>query len=392
MPIYSNSLRTRALLLCVVVSLVAGGLWFFAGNWPASSGGSGLGSSPRNAVNGPNALSAGEFSAANGSADPFSRATPHSLRSVNHEMVVSFLDDDPETALALLDIFLINPFSTSEEATFLLLRAQILVRMGRTAEAIQDFAEALAVYDQDPELKLKLPGGYASVAHQYSHFLSADKLLLKDALIANDRVLESIPGIDSNLIAIALNNRASLLSRLARPTEAIPSLERLLRDYPSYGTDNGVVFTVRARLAALRDPTKRTPEYIAELSRIAADPDSARFPYSVLNHQELANAYNRAGHQAEATATRLDIIARIDALFLARRQPGSTPLSMMQTNMLNGARITELSQLSGAETYGRRDLAISALERLRDLQQNDRARENIAEQIASMRSRIGSNR
>ena len=263
----------------------------------------------------------------------------------------------PLIAIEVLGEVIANPESTFDLISALRMQGQYLRRLGRAAEAIEAFERLFAIVDQHPELVPQYALSYASAVEQYVLLLDAQQRYA-DAAVAAERVLGAEPGtFDDRQVKSLFTASIRALERSGDPAGALAKVEQLLERFPECGRDERACDLLALR-ARLRDPSRSTDGYIAELRAIWADPELGARPGIVEIGRLIADAYRARGLLEAAVQQDALTYARATALLagLDDADPGVALLEESQRSLLG--------EMASAHRAGRPDIAEFALLRL----------------------------
>lgn len=241
-------------------------------------------------------------------------------------------------------------------------RGNYLWKKQRLDEAREALFQALHVIDANPELDGGVP--HWTSVNLLSHLLELQGRW-EEALAVNDRLLPHVSGMPEEFASTIFTRRADYLSRLGRNEEAAASLDDLFSRYPRlYDRDPSSVH-LRMRRAELRDITRRTDDYVLDLMSIWSDPHLSDRPQSDSAGIALARSLHASGRNTEAVSIYHDVANRYEARWADWQDTSRHGLAAMTREQLEQRMISVLSTLTSADAYGRPDLALDAIARMR---------------------------
>lgn len=288
---------------------------------------------------------------------------------------------DTSEALRVLALVIANPESDFDLAEAHRMSGQYNLASDRAA-SISHFNQQLAVFDAHPEMKRRFHDLYASGACQLAVAYSGAGSL-DEAMAANDRLLGADRALfSSRVVQDALVNRSRIAKRRNDLTGAVAAIDDLLTSYPQYGRQDGSRIGLQLERADLAFPDKASPEYTAALLEIWNDPQSRNGPSSLDVAITLVDSLRRAGRAPEAVTVAEAAIQNLDSHRAAwTADPAGVAVGGRSAKELHEGEVTLLSGLTGADTCGRADAAMRALNRLLPMARTQDERHSLQMQI-----------
>lgn len=262
-----------------------------------------------------------------------------------------------------------------------------LLADGNIEQAIKSYQDQIAVFDANPALKQRFGVGYAGGVSQLAALLCL-RGSLPEAEEVNDRLL----GPDRSLfeplvVCTALDNRAMIRTRMMNSAGAVEAIDDLLRECPSYGLADGRRISLQVRRLDLLFSDQTAPLYLAGLLEIWHDPQTAQSVHSLRLAGLVSQRLVAASRRNEAITIIEDSLTRLE---LNRKRwtlhPGSVAADRLDPAEIRRLEVALLSEICGADAFGRSDVALRASVRQLELAGTDFERRVISERIARLSS------
>jgi tetratricopeptide (TPR) repeat protein len=282
-------------------------------------------------------------------------------------------------AIEVLEELIATPETALDTPSAFRQIAQYRHRQGRIGEAIAAFRQQIAAYDADPDLIQRFPVGYASGIVQVAELL-AQTGSIDEAIAMNDRLLGPRRSwFDIRVQREGLARRVRLLQQKGDSAAAIEAIDELFVAFPDYGRENGGAVTLRLNRARLADPTGVSDQYALALLDLWNDPE-LRSHRRILNvGLELIRVRTERGEHEEALDAAMAVLERIDSHREAWLQQAANITNIVRE--LRSHETSALARLQSADSAGRRDLAIYAVQRLLLLEESQARRASLQEQL-----------
>jgi len=288
---------------------------------------------------------------------------------------------DREGAMALLDALILSDAPAYDVAVALGQKGSYLWLLQRLPEARDAYVEAIATFENDPDPHRPPGMEYGMWANKLSVLFSMERRW-EEALAYNDRLLNVNGFFTEGQRQLVLVNRSKYLANLGRNEEAAASLDDLFERFPEYLNRDSLSVTLRLQRAELRDPRRRGEAYIAETQSIWNDPVIRPRFYSQQAGEAWARSLHNAGRNAEAVVVWREVLDHIQANLSEWTNPNRNPSEAVPSpEQLRRDMISICSTLSSAYAYGRPDLALDAIARLRQLEPGNDASFDIHEDV-----------
>lgn len=176
---------------------------------------------------------------------------------------------DIEAAKGLLRELVERPETLHDAASSLRMLGQIAATEGDLLGAARDLRASLELGLAHPDEVISVsPGGISSAATQYVAIAQAlgrpeDALWANGILLGEHRSL-----FEDDVVRAAMGTNSAIYRRLGDPEQSLRWLERLFQEFPSYGLDSEQGLGTRLTYLRLKDPTRASADYLAELQTL----------------------------------------------------------------------------------------------------------------------------
>lgn len=267
-------------------------------------------------------------------------------------------------------------------------RGNYLWKLQRHDEAQESLVSALHFYDTNPEFAGVVP--HWTSVNLLSHLLE-QKGMWEDALAVNDRLIPFVSSMPGEFASTIFTRRANYLNHLGRHEEAASSLDELFSRLPRYYDRHSSSVNLRMRRAEFRDTTRRSEDYILDLLSIWSDPNLTDWPQVDSAGLELARSLHAAGRGAEAVSVYRDIANYYESRWSELQDSSRHGLAAMTRTQLEQRMVSVLGSMTSADAYGRPDLALDAITRMRRYRTTPREQHDLDLQEQGILRRIENN-
>ncbi|MGD9689451.1 MAG: hypothetical protein AB7K52_07410 [Phycisphaerales bacterium] len=285
---------------------------------------------------------------------------------------------DPELALEMLESGMRHSSHARDRATSAKMMADILLKVGRRAEAEDAFVLAIAEFDASPELVVSRLDMYASCVNLYAMLLwregrTAEALDINERLLRLNELANALT--DRSVVPAAMAHQAQMLQQSNDQAGAAAMIDALFDRFPGYGLADGSAIALRLWRSQLRVPNESASLARRHVELAWRDPSLRTRPEVVSAGLRLAEALHAERDPGRAAATLQEVAELIDHSMVQWVVHAGDVGFAVRSN-LEAARLSALSSLATADRSGRPDLALWAIRRLRELATTDLERQS----------------